>query len=366
MQRLARFRKMRPSKIEGMNKQGDSSTQRIELRPQNGPPSVFLAVLREASREALVAGFKDSKRIFSLLAVLLVVGIILTVVWLGPSTLAPARKQHADMDRPARILSMAPNITEIVFALGLGDRLVGVTRYCDYPPAAREIARVGGYVDPNHEAILSLRPDLVILLSSQTQSRAELTQLGLRALTVPHRTTEDVHDAIRRIGSACGAEDRAKTLLDDIEKRTAAVTRAVVGRTRPRVLMCIGRDTGTGQLGGLVVAGRGGFHDEIIRQAGGVNACRDEQVEYPQLSAEGVIRLNPEVIVDLVTPDNPDGKTPAEIRQQWSRLRTVKAVGEGRVYVIVGRYAFVPGPRYVAFLEELARLLHPQEKKRGG
>lgn len=261
---------------------------------------------------------------------------------------------------PRRIISMAPSTTETLFALGLGDRVVGVTRYCDYPPEAAGIVTVGGYVDPSYEAIVSLRPDLVILLSSHRQARRELAKLGIDTLTVPHTTVADVHEAIRLIGQACGAEDRADALLRELAERSSAVRQAVEGKNRPSVLLCIGRDTASGQLSGIYVAGRDEFYDKIIAAAGGVNAYRDERVPYPQLSAEGIIRLDPEVIVDMVSHINPEDKTPGDIGQQWSQLQTVNAVRQGRVYVIVGQHALRPGLRYVEFMEQLARLLHPE------
>lgn len=258
-----------------------------------------------------------------------------------------------------RIISMAPSTTEILFALGLGDRVVGVTRYCDYPASTSEIAKVGGYVDLNYEKVVALRPDLTILLTSHREARAELRELGIRTLSIPHKTVQDIHEAIRLIGGACKRKRQAELLLDEINRRVQAVRRAVEGADCPRVLVCLGRDTETGQLSGIYVAGRNEFYDEVIEMAGGVNAYRDEQVTYPQLSAEGVLRVNPDVIIDLVSPFDPSAKAPEEIERQWDELSMVNAVRDGRVHVVVGTHALRPGPRYVEFLEEVARLLHP-------
>ncbi len=296
------------------------------------------------------------------LAMLSAIAAIMLSVWLIPllhdDPSQPQKSPGAIGNRPARIVSMAPSTTETLFALGLGDCVVGVTRYCDYPSGTAGITKVGGYVDPSYEAILSLRPDLVILLSSHREAKRELTKLSIGTLTVPHKTVADIHEAIRLIGQSCGAQDRANTLLGELNNRAEDVRRAVEGENPPRVLLCIGRDTSSGQLAAIYVAGREGFYDEIITAAGGVNAYRDEQVPYPQLSAEGIIGLNPDVIVDLVSHINPGEKTPEQIEEQWNQLRTVTAVREGRVHVVVGHHALRPGPRYVEFMEQLARLLH--------
>lgn len=260
---------------------------------------------------------------------------------------------------PARIVSMAPSTTEILFALGLGGKVAGVTRYCDYPEAAKSIAKIGGYVDPSYEAIVALKPDLVILLTSHQDAERELAKLKIPALTIPHETVSDIHKAIREIGDACGAADKASALLVSLEERTGAVRKTVKHRPKPRVLLCIGRDAESGQLAGMYFAGRNGFYGEIIEMAGGVNAYQDTGVTYPQLSAEGVIQLNPDVIVDLASDMNACGKAP-QIAAQWDSLRTVNAVRGKRVHVIAGNHALRPGPRYAQFLEELARLLHPE------
>lgn len=254
---------------------------------------------------------------------------------------------------------MAPSTTEILFTLGLGEKVIGVTRYCDRPAAARRLPKIGGYVDPNYEAIVSLQPDLVILLTSQDKARAQLGALGITTLTVAHASIEDIRETIGQIGQACGADDRAQELLNRLDERTARVTRAVDGCDRPGVLICIDRDRTSGTLGAMYMAGHDGFYDRIIHLAGGVTACPAQAVAFPQLSAESIIRLNPDVIIDLVSPSSSQPINETDIRRQWDQLQTVRAVQNGHVYVITGDQALRPGPRYIEFLEQLARLLHP-------
>jgi len=247
----------------------------------------------------------------------------------------------------------------MLFALGLGDRVVGVSSYCDYPPAVHAIPKVGGYYDPNYEAIVALEPDLTILLTSHREIKTELDQLGIRTLTTPHETVQDVHEAIRLIGSTCGAESAADSISRAIAARSQIARRAVEGGERPRVLVCIGRDTESGQLAGMYMAGRDGFYDELIRLAGGVNAYEDETVAYPQLSAEGVLQLNPDILIDLVGDTVSGTKSADEIKGQWQQLPMLSAVRNNRVHLVVGYHALRPGPRYIEFLEQLAALLHP-------
>ncbi|MBI2302425.1 MAG: ABC transporter substrate-binding protein, partial [Armatimonadetes bacterium] len=176
----------------------------------------------------------------------------------------------------------------------------------------------------------------------------------------PQQNLADIHEAIRLIGTACGARAAADTLLANLTRRAAAVRRAVAGRPRPRVLLCVGRDTASGQLAGMSIAGAHTYYDEIIRAAGGTNACTDTTVTYPEFSAEGVLQTDPGVIVDLIGMLSTDGRPAAQIAGQWDPLRAVAAVRQRQVYVIAGSHALRPGPRYPQLLEELGRLLHPQ------
>lgn len=260
---------------------------------------------------------------------------------------------------PERIISMAPSVTEILFSLGLGHRVAGVTSYCDFPPQAAKITRVGGLVDPSYETIISLKPDLVILLTSHREVRKELEKMGLKTLMTPHEKISDIHEAFILIGKACNAEQRAKACVEILSQRADAVKQAVRGKNQVKTLICFGRDTASGQLSSVYSAGKNGFYDQIIELAGGVNAYCDEKIAFPQLSAEGVIELDPDVIVDLVLSAE-TGKSEAEICRQWDKLHTVKAVKNRNVHVISGSHSLRPGPRYILFLEQLAEILHPE------
>lgn len=283
------------------------------------------------------------------------------MLWAFAASAPQEERPIAPLDAPVphRIVSLAPNVTEILFCLELGDRVVGVTRYCDYPEEAKGIAKVGGFMDPSFEAIVSLNPDLVILLTSHRDTQVGLQAMSLRTLSVPHTTVSDVHESIRMIGEACGVSENAEALLRKLRQRNQAVIKAVTGRHRPRTMVVINRDTGSGRLSGMFIAGKDGFFDELISLAGGENACTDFHVSFPQISAEGVLKLDPDVIIDLVSLLDPDTQDPKILKQQWDILNAVQAVRDGRVHVISGDHALRPGPRYIDFLEQLAVTLHP-------
>ena len=257
-----------------------------------------------------------------------------------------------------RMISMAPSITETLYALDLDDRIVGVSTYCDYPPEALEKPKIGGYLNPNFEAVLSLDPDLVVLLTTAGRQSTAFEKLGLRTLRVDHRSVEGIMRSIELVGAACGAEQKADNILTDIRHRLDKIEQAVAGRPRPRVMIAIERSPGTGRLEDVYIAGCDGHIDRIIELAGGTNAYNQGTVRFPVVSREGILEMNPEVIVDLVSGLAGKSADDAAVRADWESLDQVAAVRSHRVHLVTDDYATVPGPRYILFVEKLARLIH--------
>jgi iron complex transport system substrate-binding protein len=260
---------------------------------------------------------------------------------------------------PARIVSLSPSITETLFALGLGDRVAGVTRFCTFPSEARAKPKVGGFLDTDFEALVSLKPDMVILLPSHETARAYLSGLGIRTLTVRNEPVGEILGTITRIGAVCGVTVRADSLVAAMRSRMSAVAAETSGLAKPRVLVSVDRTPGTGSVQTVYAAGGGTWYAELVALAGGRNAYGGG-IAYPELSAEGIVRLDPDVIVDIV-PDIGARGTDADVaRKDWNALPEVSAVKNGRVYVLTADYMAVPGPRFVRALDDFARLIHPE------
>jgi iron complex transport system substrate-binding protein len=258
-----------------------------------------------------------------------------------------------------RIVSLVPSATEVVFALGAGDRVVGVSSFCNYPPEARALPRLGGLYDPNYEAIVGLGPDLVLVVPSQEKAKTDLADLGVPCLAVNQADVPGILGSIRTIGAACGLEERAAALVEELAARMRAITRATAQLPRPRVLVCVGRPVGSGALEELYVAGPRSFYDELITRAGGINVVSDTAVEYPVLSKEALVVLDPDVILDML-PDLPErGVSPQHAIAEWDELALLRAVKTRRVHVVTAPDAVIPGPRFIANLERVASLLHP-------
>lgn len=260
---------------------------------------------------------------------------------------------------PKRIVSLSPSITEILFALGLDDRLIGVTRYCDYPPKACQKKQVGGWNDPNYETIIGLGPDLIIIRDDHKDAQKKLKQAGIRILPINHRTLDGIIESIQRIGACCGRQKHAQELLRDIRTRMDGIRKKARGLDRPSVMITIGRNMGTGGIKDIYIAGNEGFYSEMIKIAGGRNAVSDS-VTFPSVSREGIISLNPDVIIDMVSDMNKRGWTREKIIRQWAALPMVSAVKHERVHVFTEDFVVIPGPRFILIIEKLARVIHPE------
>jgi iron complex transport system substrate-binding protein len=287
---------------------------------------------------------------------------------LGGSFLAKALLEKPDEpaapgDRPPeRIVSMSPHITETLFALGLGDRVVGVTRFCTYPPEAQTRAQVGGYLDPNYEAILALKPDVVIYPGENDEFVHKLHELGLAALGVRHNSIEEILDTITTIGRRCGVEARADRLVAEMQRRIDRVARKTAGLSRPGVMIVVERSLGVGRPENVCIAGADRFMNRMVELAGGRNCCGEDRVGFPLVSLEGIHKMNPEVILDLVAERRQGNYSKEVLLRDWQPLGQVAAVRDDRVYLVDDEYVFIPGPRLALSVEKLARLIHPELK----
>ena len=254
-------------------------------------------------------------------------------------------------DHAARIVSLAPSITETVFVLGDGDRLVGVTDYCDYPPEATRKPRVGGISTPSFEAILALRPDLVLATaeSNYAEHVERLVSLGLAVYVIRPVDFETVLESIERIGGVLGRDVTARARVASMRRDADAIARAVAGSPRPRVLYVVWPNP-------LIAPGRGTLISELIQRAGGESVTGAEPLPYPRLSLETVVERRP----DRIIVGRHGQATVEELLRGWERLGSVSAVRDGRVFGVDGDLVHRPGPRMIEALRALARVIHPE------
>ncbi|MEO8679364.1 MAG: ABC transporter substrate-binding protein [Vicinamibacterales bacterium] len=264
---------------------------------------------------------------------------------------------NVDAQQPKRIVSLVPNVTEILYAIGAGSQVVAVSSYDEEPPAVRRLPKVGALMDPDTERIITLRPDLVITYSSQVDLQSQLTRASIPFFDYRHGDLAHIMATMRGLGERTGHSAEAEQAARALEARIDEVRARVKGKPRPRTLLVFERDSGT--LRNIYAsAGRGFLHD-MLEVAGGVDVLDEIDKESAQASIENILTLAPEVILELRSADRlSDAAMQTEVAS-WSSLASVPAVKNHRVMVLVGKELTVPGPRVAEAIERMAKALHP-------
>jgi iron complex transport system substrate-binding protein len=277
----------------------------------------------------------------------------------GPATRVQAQTPATSPPSPPRrVVSLIPATTEMLFAMGAGDRLVGVSTYDRFPPEVNRITRVGGLLDPDLERLLSLRPDLVIVYGTQTDLIRQLERASIPMFRYQHSDLPDIAATMRAIGARIGAAPAAEAAADRMEQQLADLRARVAGRPRPRTLLVFGREPGS--LRGIDASGGFGFLHDLLEMAGGSDVLSDFKRQSVQMSTEMVIARAPEVIIELQYGDSLKRAALDAETRVWNALSSVPAVKARRVYVLTGDEFVVPGPRIVVAAERFARVLHPE------
>ena len=270
---------------------------------------------------------------------------------------APRATMQPRATRPARIISLVPALTEMLFAMGAGSQVVAVSSYDEFPPEVKSLPRVGALLDPDMERILSLRPDLVLSYGSQTDVQAQLERAKIRVFSYRHAGLAGMFSTLRELGTVVGHPADGERLARDIRTGLDAIEARVKGRPKPRTLLVFERDPES--LRGVYVSGGVGFLHEMLGLAGGINVFADVAREAVQPSIETLLTRAPDVIVEVRATGLLATADVAGAKRAWSALASVPAVKQGRIHILVGEHLVVPGPRVVRGTEAFARALHP-------
>jgi iron complex transport system substrate-binding protein len=265
------------------------------------------------------------------------------------------RSQAAPLpDRVERIVSMAPSLTEILFALGLDEKIVGVTLFSDYPPAATEKPKMGSFWQPNIEAIVAARPNLVVTLGFGRHNilAERLKRIGYNSLPVNIEKVDDLFKAIDTIGAATGRQHQADKLISNIREKLNRLSTSTGNETKVRVLWVVQREP-------LRVAGRDTFVNEMIELAGGENAIGRTVHKYPPIGAEQVIACGAEVIIEPEMGQEDLSEQRDSAFRYWSKFKSLPAVTNEQIYIIQGDTVSRLGPRLHEGAETIARCLRP-------
>lgn len=268
--------------------------------------------------------------------------------------------QLTSKESPQRIISLAPSITETLFALGLGDKVVAVTDYCDFPAEVNKLPKVGGFVNPNLEAIVALQADLVILQANQQRAVEQLQQLNIPILPILNTSLNDIKQTISTIGMQTHHQQQANKLLNDINQKVAHIAEKTKNLARPKVMIAMGHSIDSEHMKQIYIAGQHDFYNDLITLAGGENVYQAQLPRVPSLSVEGIMQLNPQIIFDIYPEAEDHNSDLTKVLKQWRSLNYVDAIKNNRIYIIEHDYATIPSPRIFLLLDELARLIHPE------
>ncbi len=276
-----------------------------------------------------------------------------------PPTAAPVEPAAAAQPR---LVSLSPSTTEALFALGLGAQVVGVSRFCDFPPEVAGLPRVGGLQDADVEAVMRLRPDLVVAPRPHERAREALRSLGVEVLTLDQETLPQVLDGMWILGETLDRADVAAAWLGEMERLLAAVAaQAPTAADRPRVLVCVGRNPGS--LERLYAAGPGTFYHDILEAVGARNAY-EGALPYPMIGIEGLVRMDPDLVVELL-PETAGQPTisAAQALAQWDELDALRAAREQRIAILTDSWCVRPGPRIGFLIDRLAGLVRDAARR---
>lgn len=287
------------------------------------------------------------------------VAALLTAIAFAASLAAQGRGTAVPLPArvPQRIISLVPATTEMLFAMRAGARVIGVSNYDHFPAGVEKLPRVGGLLDPNTEAILALKPDLVVLYDTQTQLKQRLAGAGITVYRYEHKGLPDITATMRTLGDAVGAHASADAGASEIERQLAGIRARTMNRPKPKTLLIFGREPGT--LRQINASAGYGFLHDILEIAGGTDVLADLKKQSAMLSTEMILARAPEVIIELHYGESlPRTSIDAE-RRAWNALPSVPAVRNNRVYLLTGNEFVVPGPRIVVAAQKFAEVLQP-------
>lgn len=301
------------------------------------------------------AGKRVSRGAWTALGVALVLVVTLSSLTVGTSPLP--RFPASQLPPPARIISLVPSVTEMLFAIGAGNLVVGVSNFDHYPPEVERRTRVGGLLDPDFERILTLRPDLVIVYGTQSGLLERLGRARIPVFNYQHAALADITQTLRQLGDRIGRRDAAAALAGDIERRIADIRRRTNGLKKPRTMIIFEREPGT--LRGMYGSAGFGFLHDMLDAAGGIDVFADVRRQSLQVTAEMALARAPDVIIEIYSGPGWNAERVRREPEVWQGLPSLPAVRSGRIYVLADEVMSIPGPRVPQAILALAKLLHP-------
>ena len=275
--------------------------------------------------------------------------IALALLLMTAAAVAQRPAVAAQQRAPTRIVSLIPSVTEMLFAIGAGPSVVGVSNFDEYPPEVLTRTKVGGLIDPDVERILAIKPDLVIVYGTQSDLRTQMDRARVPIFAYEHAGLAGITSTIRALGQRVGKDKEATVLADRIDREIAEIRRLSAGTAHPRTLLVFGRDPEA--LRNIYASGGIGFLHDMLEAAGGTNVFADVQRQSVQATSELVLSRAPDVILEIR-----EGTAVANLTA-WNALGSVPAVRTHRIYLLAGDEMVTPGPRVVDGIRRMREVL---------
>ena len=263
-----------------------------------------------------------------------------------------------DVSPPQRIISLSPGVTEILFAIGAGDQVVGVTDFCNYPEKAKSLPRVGGLLNPSYETLITLQPDLIIHQPNKHKIKNFVDKLGIRNLPISMLSFEQIFSSIKEIGIAIHREQAADQLIQSMQEKIDFHRKRLANVSKKSVLLILGISNDS--MRELYGVGPKTFLGEMLALAGGNNILSETQAQYPKVSKEFIIHESPEIIIEIGRTDILTEESSVKRRQGWQKFSTIRAVKNNNIHMIGADYILIPGPRLVNIIPHFVKAIHPE------
>lgn len=257
-----------------------------------------------------------------------------------------------------RIISTSPGVTEILFALGVGDQVVGVTDFCDYPEAAKKIPKIGGLLNANYETMIALKPGLIIHQPDSRKIETFAKQLGIQSLSTSMLSIDQILDSIKSIGAATHSEEAADRLVRRMKEKIDFHRKRLAGIPRKSTLLLLGISADSMQ--DIYGVGPNAYLGELLELSGGENILAASRAQYPKVSKEFIIHESPEVIIEAGPARILTEKASIKRKRGWERFPTIRAVKTGSIHFIAADYVLIPGPRLVNIIDDFVKAVHPE------
>jgi iron complex transport system substrate-binding protein len=268
------------------------------------------------------------------------------------------RGNHMYDSEVLRVISLSPAITEIVFAIGEGGRVVGVSDWTKFPPEAAALPNCGGVANTNYELISKLKPDLVIIQGESADMKRRFGEMGIKYLGVTLDKIGDIGVAAFEIADALGVKEKGEILKNHIASECKRISGIAKNLPITKVLLVTWRDAG--RLSNICTMGPGGFLDEAVAICGGENIFRDSPVLYTTAPQEKICTRAPDVIIEMRSGEKLSDAEIEKVKNEWNDMPSLPAVQNGRIFVVTDDYATIPGPRIADLLKLLASIIHPE------